>query len=44
MRALGDVRRKDPIEDKKVEAPKTEETPTPEPTQTDGFDESVTLG
>lgn len=44
MRALGDVRRKAPIESKKEETPVAQETPAPQPAPTDGFDESVTLG
>jgi len=44
MRALGDVRRKAPVEQKKEETP-VAEVPTPVETQpTETFDESVALG
>jgi hypothetical protein len=43
MRALGDPRRKTPVEAKKEEAPKTEAPATEETKQTDEFDQSVTI-
>jgi len=43
MRALGDRRRKAPVEPAKVETPKTETPVVEETKQTDGFDESVTI-
>jgi len=43
MRALGDKRRKAPVEPKKEETPKAEATAVDETKQTDSFDESVTI-
>jgi hypothetical protein len=43
MRALGDKRRKAPVEPKKEETPKAESPVADETKQTDGFNESVTI-
>jgi hypothetical protein len=43
MRALGDRRRKAPIEPAKEESPKTETPVVEETKQTDEFDQSVTI-
>lgn len=43
MRALGDPRRKTPVEANKEEAPKAETPVAEETQQNDGFEESVTL-
>jgi hypothetical protein len=46
MRALGYIRRKEPLEPKKEQTTQEvkQETPVQEPVQDQGFDESVTIG